>query len=141
MQAWLVLHIIAVICWFAGLFYLPRIFVYHAMSTEPACHEQFKVMAYKLYHYIMRPSFYTVIISGAGLLVPYVQAGVWPTWLLLKLVLVFFLVGFHHMCGRFLRLFAQDENVLSHRFYRIFNEVPTVLLIGIVSLVIFKLPI
>lgn len=135
----LALHVIAVICWFAGLFYLPRLFVYHAMSPEKQVHEQFKVMERKLYLYIMHPSLLVTIITGYALIFcVYPDAKHYPLWLHAKLILVGLLVLFHLLCGYYVRQFRLDNNQHTHRFYRFFNEVPTILLIVIVILAIVQ---
>lgn len=130
------LHLIAVICWFAGLFYLPRIFVYHAMA-EDKNNEMLKTMERKLYKYIMNPSMIATWVFGVWMLIiipEWMQSG----WLHAKLTLVVLLTGYHHVCGKYVKIFARDSNKKSHKFYRYFNEIPTVLLIIIVFLVILK---
>jgi protoporphyrinogen IX oxidase len=131
-------HIIAVITWFAAIFYLPRLFVYHASAEDAISQARFKVMEEKLYRIIMRPSMIATLGLGISLLV----MGWWayaPTiWLWLKLFGVVALLGYHHYCGRIIRAFAADQNPHSERFFRMFNEVPAVLLIVIVVLVVVK---
>lgn len=130
-------HIIAVVCWFAGLFYLPRLFVYHAMTPDKQTQERFKVMERKLYRGIMNPAMWVSLLLGLGmmhvgkLLHP-------PLWLTVKLGLVVLLIGYHHMCGSLMKKFQRDENQRSHIWYRYFNEVPTLLLIAVVLLVVLK---
>jgi putative membrane protein len=131
------LHIIAVICWFAALFYLPRLFVYHAMSEDPISRERFCLMERKLYRGIMTPSMLATLIFGIWLLVlnpTWMQMG----WMHAKLSLVLLLIGYHYMCARMLREFAAGQNRRSHVFYRWFNEAPVLLLVGIVILVVVK---
>lgn len=131
------LHIVAVVCWFAGLFYLPRLFVYHAMSEDAASHERFQVMERKLYRGIMGPSMILTILLGAWML--YLTPG-WLSqgWLHAKLTLVVLLIGYHHACGAMLKRFARGENRRSHVFFRWFNEVPVLFLLAIVILVVVK---
>lgn len=129
------LHIIAVVCWFAGLFYLPRLFVYHAMSEDEVSRARFQVMERKLYRGIMLPSMLATLFFGAWLLMTYWPAYQQAGWMHTKLLLVFLLIGYHHMCGAFVRKFAQGANPRSHTFFRWFNEVPVVMLIAIVILV------
>lgn len=131
------LHIVAVVCWFAGLFYLPRLFVYHAMSEDAASHERFQVMERKLYRGIMGPSMILTILFGAWML--YLTPG-WLSqgWLHAKLTLVVLLIGYHHACGAMLKRFARGENRRSHVFFRWFNEVPVLFLLAIVILVVVK---
>lgn len=131
-------HLIAVICWFAGLFYLPRLFVYHASSDDAISKERFKVMERKLYRGIMTPS--AIAVLGLGIWLVSFNASYYMSsgWFHAKLTLVFLLFGYHHACGRLLKKFALDQNTRSHVFYRWFNEVPVVILILIVILVIVR---
>lgn len=134
----LAFHIIAVICWFAGLFYLPRLFVYHADATDPISNTRFKTMERKLYRAIMIPSAFAVVISGLVLVGFDPDYYLNAHWMLAKLFLVAMLLAYHFSCGYYLRKFQQDKNQYSHKFYRFFNEIPTVLLIAIVCLVVVK---
>ncbi len=136
----LALHIIGVICWFAGLFYLPRLFVYHAMTQEYAVNEQFKIMEHKLFFYIMWPSMLITLLSGFALmmLLPEPAHWHWINWLSVKLCFVGLLVIFHYGCHYYLALFRNDRNPHSHRFYRFFNEIPTILLLIIVPLAVLR---
>lgn len=132
-------HIVAVVTWFAALFYLPRLFVYHAMAEDPVGKERFKVMERKLYRGIMTPSAVAVVVLGGWMLaeyawVAYRQMG----WLHLKLFLVALLIGYHLYCGHLLRRFAADRNRHSHVFYRWFNEAPVLILIAVVVLAVVK---
>tara|TARA_R110000764_G_scaffold127501_1_gene215320 strand:- start:29079 stop:29501 length:423 start_codon:yes stop_codon:yes gene_type:complete len=130
-------HIMAVITWFAGLFYLPRLFVYHAQSEDSISRERFKVMERKLYRGIMNPSMLIALTLGIWLL--YLQpAWLSQGWMHAKLTLVVLLIGYHHMCGAMLKRFATDANTRSHVFYRWFNEAPVLALVGIVLLVVVK---
>ena len=129
------LHIVFMVTWFAGLFYLPRLFVYHALSTDAIGVERFKVMERKLYYGIMTPGAVLTVVFGAWLWLGY---GIGGAWLHAKLVLVALLVGYHLYCGKLLRDFKQDRNRHGHVWYRWFNELPVVLLIAIVLLVVFK---
>ncbi len=132
------LHIIAMVCWFAGLFYLPRLFVYHAMSEDQTSRERFCVMERKLYRGIMQPSMIATLVFGIWLisLNPgyYFSQG----WVHAKLALVILLIGYHHVCGAQLKRFARGENQRSHVFYRWFNEAPVLLLLAIVILVVVR---
>jgi putative membrane protein len=131
------LHIVAVICWFAGLFYLPRLFVYHAMSHDSISTDRFKIMERKLYRGIMWPSLVMTVVFGTWMvaLVPdYLRNG----WLHAKLALVALLIVYHFGCGHFLKQFRDDRNTRSHTFYRVFNELPVLLLVAIVILVVVK---
>ncbi|QLF93856.1 protoporphyrinogen oxidase HemJ [Pseudomonas sp. ABC1] len=132
------LHIIAMVCWFAGLFYLPRLFVYHAMSEDAPSRERFCVMERKLYRGIMLPSMIATLLFGIGMLS--INPGLFASggWLHAKLALVLVLIGYHHICGAQLKRFARGENSRGHVFYRWFNEFPVLLLLGIVILVVVK---
>lgn len=135
----MVLHIIAVVSWFAGLFYLPRLFVYHAMAKDAVTRETFKTMEYKLNYYIMHPAMMLTLVSGLLLTHFYfIKYQLIPTWLLVKAGIVVILLIYQYACGYHLRLFKQDANPYTHRYYRYFNEIPTLLLIGIVILVVIK---
>jgi putative membrane protein len=128
-------HIIFVVSWFAGLFYLPRLFVYHAMTTDAAGNERFKVMERKLYYGIMAPAALLSIASGLWLWIAYDFDG---RWLDFKLVLVAVLVVYHFYCGELMMAFKQDRNRHGHVFFRWLNEMPTVILIVAVILVVLK---
>ncbi|MNC43578.1 hypothetical protein D3C75_924480 [compost metagenome] len=131
------LHIVSVVCWFAGLFYLPRLFVYHAQSQDSTSQERFVTMERKLYRGIMLPSMIATLVFGIWLmsLTPgFLSQG----WMHAKLTLVILLVGYHHMCGAQLKRFARGENTRSHVFYRWFNEVPVLILLAVVILVVVK---
>lgn len=131
-------HIIAVICWFAALFYLPRLFVYHAMSDDKTSLERFKVMERKLYRGIATPSMVLTIVLGFWLISYNVQGYMAGGWLHAKLTLVAVLVAYHFYCGHLRKVFAEDRNERSHVFYRWFNEFPVLLLVAIVILVVVK---
>lgn len=130
-------HIVFVITWFAGLFYLPRLFVYHAMSSDAASLERFKVMERKLFRGIMTPSAVLAVLSGIAIL-HYVPGFLHTGWMALKLVLVGLLILYHVWCGVILKAFREDRNTRSHVWYRWFNEAPVVALVAIVVLVVVK---
>jgi putative membrane protein len=135
---WLrVLHIISFVAWMAGLFYLPRLFVYHAqqVADSPAS-ATFKVMERKLLRLIMTPAMIATWAFGLWLAF---EIDAWKSgWFHGKMALVVLMTGFHHACAVWLRHFAEDRNRHSERFYRVMNEVPTLLLIVIVILVVIK---
>jgi len=131
-------HIIGVVCWFAALFYLPRLFVYHSSTTDLAGRERFKVMEAKLYRVIMRPSMLVAVGFGLWMLALAWDVFAATGWLWIKLAGVVLLLGYHHYCARLVRAFAEDRSPHSERFYRMFNEVPALLLILIVILVVVK---
>jgi putative membrane protein len=129
------LHIVFVVSWFAGLFYLPRLFVYHAQSEDSTSRERFKVMERKLYHGIMTPAFVVTVATGLWMWLGY---GVTGGWLHAKLAFVVALGAYHFWLGSLLKDFARDANRHTHVFYRWINEVPLVLLVAIVILVVVK---
>ena len=131
------LHIVSVVCWFAGLFYLPRLFVYHAMSEDNVSKDRFAVMERKLYRGIMGPSMIATFVFGIWMLI-LTPGWLSQGWMHAKLTLVILLVGYHHMCGAQVKRFARGENTRSHKFYRWFNEVPVLILLLIVILVVVK---
>ena len=126
------LHIIFMVTWFAGLFYLPRLFVYHAMSGDRPSIERFKIMERKLFFGIMTPGAVLTLLSGAWLWLAY---GFHGGWLIAKLALVVVLVAYHVYCGKLMFDFKRDRNRHGHVFYRWLNEFPVVLLVAIVLLV------
>ena len=130
-------HVIAVIAWMAGMLYLPRLFVYHAESAKGSIQsETFKIMERRLLKAIINPAMGLTWILGLFLIW---QGGWWTAgWLHGKVLLVVILSGLHGLYVRRLREFAEDRNMRPARYYRILNEVPTVLMIGIVVLVIVK---
>ncbi|MDA9221883.1 CopD family protein [Methylophilaceae bacterium] len=129
------LHIIFMVTWFAGLFYLPRLYVYHAETQDKISHERFKIMERKLFYGIMTPGGILTIFFGLLLIINYDYQGAWLTY---KLILVGLLVIYHYYCWKYLNLFKNKHNNHSHIFYRIFNEIPVIILIVIVFLVIYK---
>ena len=133
------LHLISVISWMAGLLYLPRIFVYHSQnSDEIKISEIFKVMERKLYFYIMTPAMILSWLFGLILIhiVGFEQLG--QTWMVLKIIFISLLTLYHFYLGKILNHFNINQNKQSHKFYRFINEIPTILLILIVFVVIFK---
>lgn len=129
------LHIIFVVTWFAGLFYLPRLFVYHAMTSDLPGIERFKIMERKLYYGIMTPGALLAIGFGSWLWLGYDFSG---GWLHAKLVLVAILIGYHLYCGKLLADFRNDRNRHDHIYYRWFNEIPVGILFAVVILVVVK---
>jgi len=127
-------HIIAMVSWFAGIFYLPRLFVYHCQSDDKISIERFKVMERKLYNGIMTPSAIATVFFGFWLL----SYGFWGNWMIAKLVLVGVMVIYHIWCGFAVWQFKHDKNTRSHIFYRVMNELPVFILGAIVVLVVVK---
>ena len=136
------IHLIAVISWIAGLLYLPRIFVYHSEAVQNNKSEDlietFKVMERRLLVYIMNPAMIVSWIFGVLLIHTIGMDNFGSIWLHLKLVFVIILTIYHFFLFQCLRKFAENRNTYSSKFYRIINEIPTVLLIGIVLVVVFK---
>ena len=131
-------HIISVITWFAALFYLPRLFVYHAMSNDKLSIERFKVMERKLYKGIMMPSFILATTLGAWMSIDAWVIYSVQYWLHAKILLVVPLVVYHFYCGHLVRVFKEDRNTRSDVFYRWFNEFPVLILVAVVILVVVK---
>ena len=130
------LHLIFVVSWFAGLFYLPRLFVYHAQATDGISLERCKVMERRLYRGIMMPAMLLTLASGLWLWLGWFRGA--GGWLHAKMALTALLVVYHFWCGKLLRDFAADRNAKSHVWYRVFNEVPTLVLFAVVLLVVLK---
>lgn len=128
-------HIFFVVTWFAGLFYLPRLFVYHSMADDDTGKERFKIMERKLFFGIMTPSAVLALLFGTWLWLAYGFSG---GWLYAKLGLVVVLVVYHIWCGRILGRFKRDENTRSHVWFRWFNEFPVLLLLATIVLVVVK---
>tara|TARA_Y100000389_G_scaffold203150_1_gene250646 strand:- start:2944 stop:3321 length:378 start_codon:yes stop_codon:yes gene_type:complete len=122
------------VTWFAGLFYLPRLYVYHAQAQDQLSKDRFKIMERKLFWGIMTPGGIFTILFGVMLF----QYHGMPFWLQMKLLLVLFLVIYHVWCGVLLKKFKTDSNTHSHVWYRVFNEIPVLFLVAIVILVIYK---
>jgi len=139
--AWLkAFHIIFMVTWFAGLFYLPRLFVYHAMAEDTATRDHLKVMERKLYKFVT-PMMWLMV--GLGVWLIYVNGWEWfslQTWLHIKLLLVAILIAYHFYCGKIMKAFQNDENVRPHVFYRWVNEIPVLFLFAIVILAVIKQP-
>ena len=132
-------HIISMVTWFAALFYLPRLFVYHAMCEDAAGDERFKIMERKLYRGIMTPSAIATLVFGLWLASYYsLEALASMHWLHAKLTLILALFAYHGICGKMLKQFAAGTNQRTHVFYRWFNEVPVLILIAIIILAVVK---
>ncbi|MFN7093783.1 MAG: protoporphyrinogen oxidase HemJ [Burkholderiales bacterium] len=129
------LHLIAMVCWFAGLFYLPRLFVYHATTTNQISQNQFKIMEHKLFWFIMTPA--GIITIGLGEILAHGFA-ITGLWLHLKVILVGTLVLYHIYCFKLMEDFAKDCNTKSHKWFRVFNEYPTIVLVLCIILAVVK---
>ena len=133
------LHLITVISWMAGLLYLPRIFVYHVETAGiKAQNQTFQIMEKKLYNYIMMPAMISTWLFGLGLIHSLGFSIFTELWMQIKGVLILLLTHYHFYLGKCVRIFASNLNTKSSKFYRIINEVPTVLLIIIIFVVVFK---
>ncbi|MEH6569412.1 MAG: CopD family protein [Halioglobus sp.] len=130
-------HIIFAVCWFAGLFYLPRIFVYYAASEHIETKTQLAIMARKLYRFVT-PFMLITIALGIAMMTQNLEYYLQAKWLWLKLAGVAFLIVYHFQCGRYVTIINQHENTHSHVFYRFFNEVPVLFLFPIVILAVLK---
>ena len=132
------LHIIFMVTWFAGLFYLPRLFVYHAQSEDSISQERFKIMERKLFWGIMTPGALLTFVFGLGLWHTWANSGASIGWLHAKLTLALLLLGYHVWLGKLMLDFKHNRNTHTHTFYRWINELPVLVLFGAVYLVIFK---
>ena len=132
------LHLIAVISWMAGLLYLPRIFVYHSEASHDSQKEVFKTMERKLYNYIMMPAMLLSWLFGVLLIHSLGFSIFLELWMQIKTILVIILTYYHFLLGKYLNGFASNNNLKSAKFYRIINEVPTIILIVVVFVVVFK---
>ena len=131
------LHIVFVVCWFAGIFYLPRIFVYYAASEHPETRAQLAVMARRLYRFVTP---FMVLTVAFGLALYFANSAYYlqATWMWVKLACVAALVVYHFVCGRYVKAINADSDDHTHVFYRIFNEVPVLFLFASVIMVVVK---
>ncbi len=132
------LHLVAVISWMAGLLYLPRIFVYHSKADHESQKDVFKIMERKLYNYIMMPAMLLSYLFGVLLIHSLGFEVFAELWMQIKTISVVILTYYHFLLGKYLNDFAIDMNKKSSKFYRIINEVPTIILIVVVFVVVFK---
>ena len=132
------LHLIAVISWMAGLLYLPRIFVYHSETNDNSQKTVFKTMERKLYNYIMMPAMLLSWLFGILLIHSLGFSVFSELWMQIKIIAVIILTYYHFTLGKYLRDFAADNNQKSSKFFRIYNEIPTLILIVVIFVVIFK---
>jgi len=131
-------HIIFIVCWFSGLFYLPRLFVYHSMSEDQISKDRFVIMERKLFWGIMTPSAIAAIVFGAWLLVANWSYFMAWWWMRVKLGLAILLVAHHFYCWWYMVKLREDSSFKTHVFFRIFNEMPVFILIGAVVLIVVK---
>ncbi len=132
------LHLVAVISWMAGLLYLPRIFVYHSEATHDSQKDVFRIMERKLYNYIMMPAMLLSWLFGVLLIHNLGLSVLTELWMQIKTISVIILTYYHFLLGKYLNNFALDANVKTSKFFRIINEIPTIILIVVVFVVIFK---
>ena len=132
------LHLIAVISWMAGLLYLPRIFVYHSEAKHDSQKEVFKIMERRLYNYIMMPAMLISWLFGILLLHNLGFSVLYELWMVIKIILVTILTYYHFTLGKYLNDFSIDNNQKSSKFFRIYNEIPTIILIVVIFVVVFK---
>jgi protoporphyrinogen IX oxidase len=138
-MAWVkAFHIVAVVCWFAAIFYLPRLFVYHAMSEDKISKDRFVIMERKLFRGIATPSAIATVILGAWLISSNLSYYMSSGWMHAKLALVVLLSIYHYLCWQIMLEFRDNTNKRSHVYFRYFNELPVFLLIGIVILVVVR---
>ena len=134
-------HVVAVVCWFAVLFYLPRLFVYHAMAEDQVSKKRFQVMERKLLSGIGNPAMAAALVLGGWTASYNWHYYASSTWFWLKMLLVAILVGYHHACAIYVRKFRADEPPRSHIYFRWFNEFPVLILVAVVILVVVKQPV
>ena len=132
------LHLISVVSWMAGLLYLPRIFVYHSEASHESQKDIFKIMEKKLYNYIMMPAMLLSWLFGILLLHSITLSVLFELWMQIKIIAVIILTYYHFTLGKYLNDFAIDKNVKTSKFFRIYNEIPTIVLIVVIFTVIFK---
>ena len=132
------LHLVAVISWMAGLLYLPRIFVYHSEATHESQKDVFRIMERKLYNYIMMPAMLLSWLFGVLLIHNLGLSVLTELWMQIKTISVIILTYYHFLLGKYLNNFALNTNVKTSKFFRIINEIPTIILIVVVFVVIFK---
>ncbi|MDA7741938.1 protoporphyrinogen oxidase HemJ [Pelagibacteraceae bacterium] len=132
------LHLISVVSWMAGLLYLPRIFVYHSEAYHESQKDIFKIMEKKLYNYIMMPAMLLSWLFGILLLHSVTLSVLFELWMQIKIIAVIILTYYHFTLGKYLNDFAIDKNEKTSKFFRIYNEIPTIVLIVVIFTVIFK---
>ena len=132
------LHLISVVSWMAGLLYLPRIFVYHSEASHESQKDIFKIMEKKLYNYIMMPAMLLSWLFGILLLHSLTLSVLLELWMQIKIIAVIILTYYHFTLGKYLNDFAIDKNEKTSKFFRIYNEIPTIVLIVVIFTVIFK---
>ena len=132
------LHLISVVSWMAGLLYLPRIFVYHSEASHESQKDIFKTMEKKLYNYIMMPAMLLSWLFGILLLHSITLSVLFELWMQIKIIAVIILTYYHFTLGKYLNDFAIDKNEKTSKFFRIYNEIPTIVLIVVIFTVIFK---
>ena len=132
------LHLISVVSWMAGLLYLPRIFVYHSEALHESQKDIFKIMEKKLYNYIMMPAMLLSWLFGILLLHSITLSVFFELWMQIKIIAVIILTYYHFTLGKYLNDFAIDKNEKTSKFFRIYNEIPTIVLIVVIFTVIFK---
>ena len=131
-------HLISVVSWMAGLLYLPRIFVYHSEASHESQKDIFKIMEKKLYNYIMMPAMLLSWLFGILLLHSITLSVLFELWMQIKIIAVIILTYYHFTLGKYLNDFAIDKNEKTSKFFRIYNEIPTIVLIVVIFTVIFK---
>ena len=131
-------HLISIICWFAGLFYLPRLYVYHSEASDSISNERFKIMERKLHNIIMLPALSAVLLTGGSLFYLNTPVYLANRWFFVKMAAIALLIAFQARCTWHMIQFRNDKNVFSRKYYIPFNEIPSVLLICIIIMVVVK---
>ena len=132
------LHLISVVTWFAGIFYLPRLFVYHSTAEDQVSKDRFVIMETKLYRLIMNPSMIITLVLGIWMLSLNWAVYSSQVWIWVKIVLIVALVGYHHYCLGIIKAFTRGEVRHSEKFFRIFNEIPVLILVSVIFLAVLK---
>ena len=132
------LHLISVVTWFAGIFYLPRLFVYHSTAEDQVSKDRFVVMETKLYRLIMNPSMIITLVLGIWMLALNCAGYSSQVWIWVKIELIVALVGYHHYCLGIIKAFTRGEVRHSEKFFRIFNEFPVLILVSVIFLAVLK---
>ena len=132
------LHLISVVTWFAGIFYLPRLFVYHSTAEDQVSKDRFVIMETKLYRLIMNPSMIITLVLGIWMLSLNWAGYSSQVWIWVKIVLIVALVGYHHYCLGIIKAFTRGEVRHSEKFFRIFNEIPVLILVSVIFLAVLK---
>ena len=139
MYLWLIaFHLITVVCWFAALFYLPRLCIYHSLSDDQISIERFELMERNLFYLVANPAVIGTVILGTWIFLLAPQTYLGQNWFLVKIILVVLLIGYHLICLAYMKNLTKNHKFKSHKFSRVFNEIPVLFLFGIIILAVVK---